>query len=433
MDHPGIDTLSLSMDALLPYAPWLAAMALLMGASAFFSASEAALFYLTPQDRRRMAEGDRLRRAAVRLLADADRLLTAVLFWNLLVNVLYFTVASIVGLHLERSGHAAQAGAFALTALLAMILVSEMVPKSLGVLQPERLSALVSMPLTLSVRAVGPLVPALRTATLLSQRVLWPQFQSERYLYVRDLERAVELSTTNAALVEQEQVVLQSIVSLSETRADELMRPRNRYLSFRPPVALSDLEGRMPPSGYLLVTDEGGDEVTAAIALREMRSVPQEHLERHALDVVYVPWCVSVAQALERMRRYDRRVAAVLNEYGETIGVLTFDDILDTMFGQAPSRSQRLLRRPPIRQVRHGVWEVTGITSLRRLARYFRVERPPAKSNTVAGAIQELLERFPQADDEVRWGPFRLRVIDVTEYEQVLVELTLAGPEEDAS
>ena len=64
------------------------------------------------------------------------------------------------------------------------------------------------------------------------------------------------------------------------------------------------------------------------------------------------------------------------------------------------------------------------MTSVRRLARHFHVERPPTKSVTVAGVIQEMLERFPQPDDECRWGPFRLTVLDVPRHGQIVVQLT---------
>jgi putative hemolysin len=274
-------------------------------------------------------------------------------------------------------------------------------------------------------------LPALRTINLVSRRVFWPTFQPEPYLRVRDLERAVELSTSNAALVEQEQMVLQSIVAFSEIRADELMRPRTRFLSFPPPVALSDLGGRIPPSGYLLVTEPDSDEVAGAIPLRQLSNVPTERLEEYAEPVVYVPWCSTVAEALEAMQRGKRQVAAVINELGETIGILTFDDILDTIFHPASSRSQRLLKRLPIRQVAPGVWHVTGITSLWRLVRYFDVDRPTSKSVTVAGIVQEALERLPKPDDECQWGPFHFKVIDVPEQGQLLVELTRVDAERE--
>jgi CBS domain containing-hemolysin-like protein len=420
------------MDLLIDYAGWLVAMGVLIVCSAFFSSSEAALFYLSRPERRKLAAGNHSQRIAAGLLAQPDRLMTAVLFWNLVVNLAYFTLASIISIGLEKEPGPAAAVSFAVGSLLTIIVFSEMLPKSLAVLQPGRLAALVAIPLAATVRLLAPVLPALRLANLLSRRLLCPRFQPEPYLRVGDLERAVELSTSNAALLEQEQRVLQNLVLLSEIRAEELMRPRIQFLSFRPPVSLADLKGRMPRSGYLLVTEPDSEEVAAAIPLRSLSNIPGEHLEHHAEAVVYVPWCTTVAEVLEVMQRQDRQVAAVVNEFGETIGILTFDDVLDTIFSRSPSRSQRLLQRMPIRQVAPGSWQVTGMTSLWRLVRHFGVDRPVSKSVTVAGVVQEMLERLPRPGDQCRWGPFQLKVLDVPERGQLLVELTLADEYQEA-
>ena len=408
-------------------------MGVLILCSAFFSSSEAALFYLNRHQRRRLASGNRAQRTCARLLDEPDRLLSAVLFWNLVTNISYFTIASIISIGLETAGHTTEAGAFAVGALLVIIVLSEMLPKSLAVLRPRAVATLVAVPLSVAVRVLDRVMPVLRWVNLVSRRVLWPSFESEPYLRVGDLERAVELSTSDAALLEQEQTVLHRIVSFSEIRADELMRPRTQFLSFRPPVALADLGGRLPPSGYLLVTEPESDEVAGAIALRQLTHIPTERLEEYAEPVAYVPWSTTVAEALETMQRGNRQVAAVINEFGETIGILTFDDVLDTIFSPTASRSQRLLQRVPIRQVAPGVWHVTGMTSLWRLVRHFRVDRPESKSLTVAGVVQEALERLPTSGDECRWGPFHFKVIDVTQDGQLLVQLTrLDAGREDA-
>ena len=187
----------------------------------------------------------------------------------------------------------------------------------------------------------------------------------------------------------------------------------------------------MPSSGYLLVTEPDSEEIAAAVALHDLWQIPDADLDRQAEPVIYVPWCTTVADALEWMLPRRRRVAAVVNEFGETIGILTFDDILDTIFSGAPSRSERLLRRAPIRRIAPGVWHVTGMTSLRRLARQFHVARPPSKSVTVAGIVQEVLERLPQPGDECRWGPFQFKVLDAPLRGQILVELTMADAGEE--
>ena len=411
--------------------PWLLPMGLLICGCAFFSASEAALFFLSPHDQRLFAGGHRAQRLAAELLKLPDRLLTAVLFWNLVTNIAYFALVSMLTIRLQKEGQGTAAGLFAVSSFLVFTFVAEMLPKSLAVLQPRMLATLVAVPLAVSVRVLDPVLAVSRFVVLLSQRVIWPHFTPEPYLELTDLERAVELSTTDAALLEQEKTVLQNIVSLSEMRVEEVMRPRMRYRSYRPPVSLADLEGQIPASGYLLVTEPETDEVAAAIPLAQLPNLPRQHLESYAEEVVYVPWCTTAGETLDLLRNRDRSVAAVVNELGETIGIVTLDDIFDTVFRHDASRSQRLLKRSPIEPMEDGAWRVTGMTTLRRLAREFEVELPPTQAVTVSGVIQEALERLPLPGDRCRWGPFAFEVLGTPDHGHVTVRMTLAPPLQD--
>jgi CBS domain containing-hemolysin-like protein len=408
-------------------------MAILLLCSAFFSASEAAMFSLRRVQRKELSKGSGAQQIIARLLDNPDRLLTAVLFWNLLMNLSFFTIGSIISLEVQQAGHATAAGAFAVGAMVTIIVFGEMLPKSLGVLQPQRLAVWLAIPLAATVRVVDPLLPVFRLATLLSRRLLWPNFEPEPYLHVRDLERAVKLSGADTALVDQETRVLESIVLLSDIRAEELMRPRTQFLSYHPPVTLADLKARPPAGGYLLVTEVDSDEVAAAIALDDLWQVPDGRLDLLAEPVIYVPWSTRAADVLELIRRRKREVAAVVNEFGETIGILTFDDILDTLFSGAPSRSERILRRDPIRPIAPGVWHATGMTSVRRLCRHFQIEKPATYSVTLSGVVQEALERLPVRGDECQWGPFHFKILDVPLRGQLLIELTMPAATEETS
>jgi CBS domain containing-hemolysin-like protein len=413
--------------------PHLIAMSVLIACSAFFSGSEAALFFLRPRERRQLRQGTPADRAAARLLNDPDRLLSAVLFWNLVINVSYFAIASIAAIDLGRgeAGNQLHAVVFAFVSLLAIIFFSEMLPKTLAVLSARRIASLVGIPLSITVRAVDPLMPGLRTITLLSRRLILPRFVPEPYLEVTDLERAIEISETDASLTEQERQVLHNIVSLSDVRVDEWMRPRMQFVSFRPPVMLADLEGQLTPSGYLLITDPDNDEVAGAIALKHMSPVGPDRLERHAEPVIYLPWCTSVATALNQMVSRDREVAAVINELGETVGILTYDDLLNAIFTTTHESGLRPAGREAIRSVSEDVWEVTGMISLRRLARRLGVTVPSSRSVTVSGILQDLLQRLPQNGDSCQLGPLQFDVVDAPERGQLLVRVTLTKVEEN--
>ena len=421
------------MDSLLALSPWLVATVALMACSGFFSASEAALFYLQPRDRRDMSHGSPGDKAAATLLEKPERLLSSILFWNLVINIAYFSLASIVAIRIEADPELGNsfAAVFAVLALLAIIFFSEMLPKSFGVLRPRILSSMVSLPLWWAVRVVDPMMPFLRWINLVSRRLIWPGFKPEPLLELTDLERVIEHSGEDAALIKQEQAVLQNIVQLSTIRVEEWMRPRTQFVAYRPPVNLEDLDGTMPASGYLLVTEPDSREIEKAIRLDNQFHLDSENLHRHAEPVLYMPWCATVADALEKMSHRDREVAVVVNEFGDTIGILTIEDILETVFVYSPSRSARLLDLPPLEQIDEKTYRVAGIMSLRQLAKRLEVEIPETQSVTVGGVIQESMQRLAERDDRCVWGPFEFHVVKLAQRGSMLVEVSVIDPDDE--
>lgn len=398
-------------------------MALLIAGSAFFSCSEAALFSLQADDRRALKAGSTSQQAALDLLSRPDRLLMAILFWNLIINIVYFALASVISIQLEQQERRTEAGLVAFLSLVVIILCSEMVPKTVGVLVPRSVTSWIGLPLAAAVRMFDPISPLFSAINRAVKRLLFPYFNAEPYLALSDLEQAITVSTADEELAAQERFALQNIVLLSDLRAEELMRPRKQYQSFTPPVNLDDLGGQPTRSGYLLVTEAGTDEITGAISLRHLPTVPRNHLEKFAQPVVYVPWCSTVASVFDELQNQQREVAAIVNELGETVGIVTLEDLLEDIFEDQTSRSSRLLQTSSISFAGDGLWKVTGMTTLRRLGRQFKVTLPATKSTTVAGIVQEHLGRLPEAGDIVEWQNFRFHVIQADELGSIIVEL----------
>lgn len=410
---------------LMQVGPWLVAMGLLLILSAYFSASEAALFSLSPADRRLLAKGSRSQRLAASLLDDPERLLTAILLLNLTTNIAYFTLVSMAGFQLEKLDEygPSAAIAFGTASLMVLIFLGEMLPKSIAVLGGIKMAGLVSGPLAIGVRSLDPIMPWIRAVTELSRRLVCPRFESEPYLELSDLERAVTLSSSDSQLVAQEQAALRNIVLLSDIRVEEWMRPRTQFRAFQPPVMLADLEGEIPTSGYVLITEPDSEEVDASLHLKELADVPREHLEHYAEPVVLLPWCAKVADALQEFQQQQRQVAAIVNERGETIGILTLEEILDTIFTYHPPGSPLILNGKSIQEPEPGVWQVAGMTSLRSLVRELDLELPPSKAVTIGGVIQEQLGRLAVKGDQCQWGPYQVEVLDAPERGHLLIQL----------
>lgn len=312
-------------------------MTLLLITSGLMSGSEAALFSLRSRDLKQMHNGSSAARLAAKLLEKPEELLSGILFWNLLVNLTYFTLVGIVGAKLEASPQAGAGAAvtFTVTNLLFVIFFSEMLPKSLAVLAPTRIATLCGFPVTIALRIVRPALPAVRIANLATRRLIWPGFEPEPEIDLDAIGRAIDLGTGDTALAKREQTALKNLVQLADIRADQCMRPRSTLPVCSPPITPADLSEAFAMSadgfagpGYLLVVEPGGDHIVGSLNIDQLRPSQVDQPTAAIEPVCYVPWSSSVSKALDLLQQQKLSVAIVVNEFGDTIGMLSTEDIV---------------------------------------------------------------------------------------------------------
>lgn len=401
--------------------PFLLAMALLIFASGLFSGSEAALFSMRERDRKQIRRSGTAGRLVERLLQQPDRLLAAILFWNLLINMIYFALVAIV------SKNVSQPGLFTFLSLVTIIFFSEMLPKSVAVMTPVRVALSVGVPISLAAAIVGPVLPLVRWANQAAARLLWPSFEAEPEIDLADIERAIDLGTDDAILIRRERAALQSLVAMSETRADELMRPRSKLSVAAPPLSATLLNEGSPAGGYLMIADradETGETWIGSIAVRLLRPQQFDDLSSAIDPVLFVPWSARVSQVYDDLDTQDLNVAVVVNEFGEVVGALSIDDILRAVLA---NRDQRDSTENQIKRVGSNHYRMPGSTSLRSLAKQLNVELPEERVATVTGYLQRHNERVPRVGDVAPLPPYELVVIEEDE-DDVWIEAWL-GPE----
>ena len=399
--------------------------------SGFFSGSEAAFFSLSPNQRRQLARGSPSDQLASTLLMRSERLLMAILLWNLAINLAYFSLASKASQRLaEESSSDSAAVLVTLGALLAIVVFGEFLPKSLAVTYPLSIVRMIAVPLTVATRLVEWFLPIISLVNEASRRLVWPGFQSEPYLELADLDRAVELSTEDAELYEQESDVLRNVIRLREIRVEEWMRPRNQHLSFQPPLSLEQLGGQKPPSGYILVTDLEGRDVTSYIDLDTIGQTQSQNLNALRQPLVVVPWCATIADALADLKNNGRRVALVVNEFGESIGILTWEEIMEAILQSNASASHGELAKAELQADTDGSWVASGTTKLRRLERALGCRFTSGRGLTIGGVLQESLHRLPEQGDELEYEGWLLTVLQASELGEVLIRVRPVATEE---
>ncbi|HBN79434.1 MAG TPA: hypothetical protein DD473_27165, partial [Planctomycetaceae bacterium] len=153
------------LKSLTLWLPGVSIMIALTVASAFFSGSETAVFSLTRDDLQGFRNGKPGEKQIVQLLIDPSRLLTAILFWNLVINLSYFAVSVVVARRLLINGYESVGWLLSIFGVVSIILFGEVLPKSLSVVIPGAISRLVVWPLSISVRLLDRVLPILAVIT----------------------------------------------------------------------------------------------------------------------------------------------------------------------------------------------------------------------------------------------------------------------------
>jgi putative hemolysin len=419
-------------ELLVAVGPALPVVISLLVLSAFFSGSEAAFFSLTAQHLADLQGNRRGELAVGQLLEQPSRLLTGVLFWNLLVNLAFFGVSSwLVTARLGPEAGSLAPWIVSAGSVLGMIAFGELLPKSLAVRHPLWFARRCSQPLQLAIRSIAPVLPFFETGMEVSRRLVWPRLTPETYLDHADLQRAISLTGQQAELIEQEQRILQNIVGLSQLRAEQWMHPRTRFQVYRWPAAsgaasVPAIVAEPSPGGYVLLSVTHDNRPTHAIDWRRFRGLGGP-IDQQAYRLAAVAWCTPLTKVLEKLRELGVPVAAVLDEYGETIGILTWDDMLEAMFATGQQMPGAQQAHGWFRQLDSNRWEMLGSMSLSRLERVVGRSLPVTTSLTLAGLMQRLLGRLPRPGDRCRWEEFELEVLEVPERGELRLQLVLAA------
>ncbi len=402
--------------------------------SALFSASEAALFSLTPAQRLKLVSTRRADKAILRLLSNASHLLTCILLCNLAINITFFACANVLSTSL--SGPEVGPGwsfVFAFVSVASVILFGELIPKSVGVLAPLKISRFISLPMLGIMRAVLPIGKAMHTINDVCRRLIWPGLVPESVLETSDLERAIELSETDSKMIELEKGILQNTLQLSNIQAQEWMHPKSQFASISLPASPEQMEEWISEQGeeradeskrrVALILSHTDNEVVATTTIDQLRKAIGLRTNPTSQPAHFVPWCANLASVLQQLLKLELKVSVVVNERGDTIGVLFFDDIIEAIFA-SPSAAINTMGRPLFAMTGEAKWEVTGATRVKQLERSLGIKLPETRDATIAGVLQSQLRRLAQVGDTVAWGTFTLQVTEIHRRGEMYVQIT---------
>lgn len=397
----------------------LGAIAALLALSAFFSGSETAL---TAASRARMYQlektGDRRAGIVNRLLGNRDRLIGGLLLGNNLVNILGSALAT--GALIRLFGEAGIA--YATLIMTALVLVfAEVLPKTYAFSNPDRVALRVAAPVRTAVALFSPLTAAVQSVVRLALRLLGatPKPGESLLSAHEELRGAIDLHHREGGVVRDARYMLGGILDLKELDVSDIMIHRTNMVSVNaddPPEKivteiLSSSFTRIPmwrttPEnivGVLHVKD-----IARAIA-ESGGKLSDIKISEIAIEPWFVPDSTTVQDQLDAFLKRKSHFALVVDEYGEVMGLVTLEDILEEIVGDIVDEHDIAITG--VRPQPDGSVVVDGAVPIRDLNRAMDWNLPDEEATSIAGLVIHEARMIPEQGQAFTFYGFRFEVL----------------------
>lgn len=403
----------------IPLGALFAALALMVLLSAFFSASERAMLSLNRYRLRHLIKaGHRGAKLAGALLARPDRLIGLILLCNIFINIAASALATLIGMGLfGETGIAVAAGLLTLV----LLIFGEVTPKTLVVINPERIAFPMSYVLTFLMRVTHPIVwLANGISNSLLKTFGVPLGESAMQQLSREELRTIVNAGAGALMPRRHRRMLLSILELEHIVVEDIMVPRNEIVGIDLEAELDDILRLLTTSQHtrLPIYRESIDRVEGIIHIRNaIHLIVQNRLSKESLleiarEAYFVPEGTPLNTQLLNFQRQRRRIALVVDEYGDILGLVTLEDLLEEIVGEFNTDATATVRE--IHPQEDGSYLVDGSASIRELNKLMGWELPTDGPRTVNGLIIEHMEFIPEPDTSVMIAGYPLEVVQTS-------------------
>ena len=410
-----------------------AALVILVGFSAFFSASETAFSSLNQiRLKSRAEDGDS---SAARVLAMAeqyDKLLSTILIGNNIVNI----AAASIGTILFTQMLGAERGATVSTIVLTIIVLifGEVTPKSLAKEMPEKVATAVSPFLVLLMALMTPLTWLFtQWKKLLGHFVHSGEADT---ITEGELMTMVSEAENDGELTDRESELIRSAIEFDDVEVEEILTPRVDVVAVEDDIPLEELAQTFAESGYSRLPVYHGtiDNIIGVVHEKDFyiaRLKKATKIDDLVVPTLYTTGSTQISQLLRTLREQHHHLAVVVDEYGGTEGIITLEDILEELVGEIWDEHDEVTEDS--RKQSDGSWLVSGSASVDDL--YEELDLPEEEdidSNTVNGLVQEKTCHLPKVGDRFTLGEYDGVVTRTAKRRVTEVRLTPAAPAEDA-
>ena len=365
---------------------------------AFCAASETGIMALNRYRLKHLAKTENYARRLIKLLAHPDRLLGVILIGNTFATAIAASIANQIADHLL-----GEIGIIIAPMVVTLLLLvfAEVMPKTVAAIKPEKTARFVCYPLQIMLWILYPLVWLASSFSSAVLKLFGIHTKAKTVDPVTREELRTIVHEASGYIPGQHQSMLLSILDLERLRVEHIMIPRNEVVGIDLEDNKEEIIEKLKSVQHTLlpVYRSDLDNVQGILHTRNLlKMLMQNDLNEKALlsvmdEPYFVPEGTSLHTQLLNFQQNKRRMGLVVDEYGDVLGLLTLEDILEEIVGEYTTEVEA--DAPEIQPQSDGSYLVDGGISIRDLNRALHWDLPTQGPTTLNGLITETLETLP--------------------------------------
>jgi len=385
--------------------------------SAYFSSSETAMMALNRYRLRHLIkEGHHGAARAGKLLDKPDRLIGIILIGNNFVNILATSIATIIAIKVWGEG-----GIFLMSCILTLVILvfAEVTPKTIAALHPEKIAYPSSILLGFLLKLIYPLVWMVNTVSNSLVKLFgFDADDSSSHMLTQDELRTV-LDESGALIPAKRHGMLMNILDLEKATVEDIMVPRNEVIGIDLEDDIEVIIDTISKSSHTLlpVFKRDLNEVIGFLHMRNIsRLISVEEINKAEVmqltdEAYFVPETTPLHTQLFKFQNNKRRMAMVVDEYGDVQGIVTVEDILEEIVGNFTTNLSE--ETEDIHPQEDGTYLIDGTATVREINKALIWNLPTDGPKTLNGLITELLEIIPEKNVCVRLPEHCIEILNV--------------------
>ncbi len=309
------------------------------------------------------------------------------------------------------------------------LVFGELVPKRLGLSNPEKIAKTIASPMRLISRIAYPFVWLLVNTTTLIMK-LFRVKTDDSQVTEEEIKAIINEGTEHGAIEATEQEIIQRVFHLGDRNITSLMTHRSDVIWFDVNDNEQSIREKIlkEPHSVYPVCDKSIDQIKGIVSIKDMYVTPDEVSFKHTMkNPLFVPENISPYQLLEKFKVSKIHTSFVVDEYGTLLGLVTLNDLLEAIVGDLP---QHDLQDYEIVEREDGSFlvdaQIPFYDFLTRFEKADWMNEGEQEFDTLAGFILHTLERIPETGEHFEWKGFGIEIMDMDGHriDKVLVKLS---------